>query len=44
MSRVGKIACRDTGAWARRVRDFAHAAARKSAPLPTLQGADEVIE
>jgi hypothetical protein len=51
--RVGKIACRNVAAWARRARDpgseagtcFAHADARMSAPLPTLQfRADEVIE
>jgi hypothetical protein len=31
-------------AWARRVRDFAHADKLSSAPLPTLQRADELIE
>jgi hypothetical protein len=43
--RVGKTVCHSVAAWARRVRDFAHADGRCSAPLPTLQPrADEVIE
>jgi hypothetical protein len=41
--RVGKIVCRTVAAWGRR-RDFAHAEKPSSAPLPSLQLADEVIE
>jgi hypothetical protein len=42
--RVGKIVCRIVAAWARRWRDFAHANKASSAPLPTLQRVDEIIE
>jgi hypothetical protein len=42
--RVGKIVCRTVAAWARRRRAFGHVEKPSSAPLPTLQLADEVIE
>jgi hypothetical protein len=42
--RVGKIERAGVSAWARRVLDFAHPDESSSAPLPTLQFADEVIE